>query len=122
MIVNYIGIFDTVKHEEMIKILRDIGVDEKDIRFISNLYWNQKAAARVGDEKTNWVVEIKRGVRPGCMLSPDLFSLYSQVVKDKLVGLDGISVGGRNVNNIRFADDTVLIADSEEKKLQALVS
>ena len=53
---------DTVKHEEMIKILNDIGVDEKDTRMISTLYWNQKAAVRVGDEKADWI-EIKRGVR-----------------------------------------------------------
>ena len=68
---------------------------------------------------TDWI-EIKKGVRQGCILSPDLFSLYSQKAMDELEELDGVRVGGVNVNNIRYADDTVLIADSEEK-LQQLV-
>ena len=67
----------------------------------SNLHWNQKAAARVGDD---WV-EIKRDVRLGNVPSPDLFSMYSQVAMDELEGLEGIQIGGRNVNNIRSADD-----------------
>ena len=95
-------------------------MDGKDTRLIGNLYWNQKAAVRIENEVTDWT-EIKRGVRQGCVLSPDLFSLYSQVVMDALKDLEGISAGGRNVNNVRYADDTVLIADSE-KKLQALMN
>ena len=54
------------------------------------------------------------------MLSPNLFSLYSQVVMNKLEDVEGIKVGGRNINNTRYADDNVLISDSEEK-LQRLV-
>ena len=69
---------------------------------------------------TVWI-EIKRGIGQGCVLSPDLCSLYSKVVMYALEYLEGISIGGRNVNNIRYADDTVLIADSE-KKLQALMN
>ena len=64
--------------------------------------------------------EIKRGVRQGCVLSPDLFNLYSEVIMRELVELEGIKIGGRNLNNIRYADDTVLVADSEDK-LQRLV-
>ena len=60
--------------------------------------------------KKDWV-EIKRGVRHGCLLSLGLFFLYSQVVMYELMGLDSISVGGRNVNNIQFSGDTVMIAD-----------
>ena len=60
-------------------------------------------------------------MRQGCILSPGLFSLYSEVVMHALEDLEGISIGGRNLNNIRYADDAVLIADSE-KKLQALMS
>ena len=63
---------------------------------------------------------VQRGVRQGCVLSPNLFSLYSQVVMDKLEDVEGIKIGGRNINNIRYADDTVLISDSEDK-LQRLV-
>ena len=111
--------FDSVKHEELIKILEGTGMDGKDTRLISNLYWNQKAAVRIENDVTDWA-EIKRGARQGCVLSPDLFSLYSQMVMNALEDLEGISIGGRNVNNIRYADDTVLIADSE--KLQTLMS
>lgn len=59
-------------------------------------------------------------MRQGCGMSPDLFSLYSQKVMDEMQDLEGVRVGGRNINNIRYADDTVLIADSEEK-LQRLI-
>ena len=65
-------------------------------------------------------MNIERGVRQGCVLSPDLFSLYTQLVMNELTELDGIKIGGRNVNNIRYADDMVLLADTEEK-LQRLM-
>ena len=74
---------------------------------------------RVANEESA-LQEIKRGVRQGCVLSPDLFNMYSEIIMKDLVDLDGIKFGGRNINNIRYADDTVLIADSEEK-LQTLV-
>ena len=74
---------------------------------------------RVADEES-MRREIKRGVRQGCVLSPDLFNLYSEVIMRDLIELEGIKFGGRNLNNIRYADDTVLIADSEDK-LQRLV-
>ena len=64
--------------------------------------------------------DIKRGVRQGCVLSPDLFNIYSEVIMKDLTELEGIKVGGRNVNNIRYADDTVLLAESAEK-LESLV-
>ena len=64
--------------------------------------------------------EIKRGVKQGYVLSSDLFNLYREVSKRELEDLDGIKFGGRNLNNIRYADDRVLIADSKEK-LQCLV-
>ena len=119
----FIGIekaFDTVKHEKLVKILESTGIDGKDTRLISNLHWNQKAAVRIENEVTG-CIEIKKGIGQGCVLSPNLFSLHSQVVMNALDDLEGISIGGRNVNNIRYADDTVLIADSE-KKLQVLIT
>ena len=69
--------------------------------------------------KSDWV-DIRKGVRQGCVLSPDLFSLYGQKCLERLEDLEGVRIGGRNVTNIRYADDTVLVADSEEK-LQRLV-
>ena len=104
--VDFEKVFDSVKHDEMIKILKVIGVDEKDVRLINNLCWSQEAAIRVDEERTD-LDEIKRGVRQGFVLLKDLFSLRSQEVMDELVGLEGISVGGRNMNNIRFVEDTV---------------
>ena len=118
--VDFEKAFDTVKHEEMAQMLTQIGVDSKDVRMIVNLYWEQRAAVRINSEKTDWV-RIERGVRQGCVLSPDIFSLYSQKVMEEIEELEGVRVGGRNINCIRYADDTVLIADSNEK-LQELTS
>ena len=118
--VDFEKAFDRVKHEEMVQMLTDIGVDGKDVRLIANLYWDQRAAVRINSEKTEWV-PIERGVRQGCVLAPDVFSLYSQKVMEEIEELEGVRVGGRNVNCIRYADDTVLIADSKEK-LQELTT
>ena len=66
------------------------------------------------DHLTAWTI-IQRGVRQGCVLSPDFFSLYGEIILRSILNEEGIQIGGRNINNIRYADDTVLIADSEEK-------
>ena len=118
--VDFEKAFDTVKHGALVETLKKYGVEGADLRIIAKLYWEQRAVVRVEDEKSGYV-EIEKGVRQGCVLSPDLFSLYTQLVMDELAELEGISIGGRNINNIRYADDMVLIADSEEK-LQRLIS
>ena len=118
--VDYEKAFDKVHHLEMIKLLEEISLDSKDIRIMTNLYWKNKAALRVGNELTDWM-EIKRGVRQGCVWSPDLFALYGEKIMENIEDDEGVIIGGRNINNIRYADDTVLIADSEEK-LQRLLS
>ena len=117
--IDYSKAFDRVKHTELIQMLSELDIDGKDLRLIRNLYWDQKAAIKIGDQISNYV-DIKRGVRQGCVLSPDLFSLYSEKVLRGIKDMKGIKINGININNIRYADDTVLIADSE-KELQNLV-
>ena len=111
--IDYEKAFDTVKHGEIVKMLEDIGVDGKDVRLVKNLYWNQRAAVKIEDECSEFV-EVKRGVRQGCVMSPDLFSLYGEFIMREAEDVSGVKVGGQNINNIRYADDTALIADSVE--------
>ena len=112
--VDFEKAFDRIKHDDLMKMLEELKVDGKDLRLIKNLYWKQEAAVRVGNRETR-MQEIKRGVRQGCVMSPDFFNLYAEMIMRKLIDLEGIKVGGENVNNIRYADDTTLIADSQEK-------
>ena len=105
--------FDKVKHEQLFKILENLGKDGKDLRILRNLYWEQEAAIRSGGEIGTFKA-IKRGVRQGCVLSPDLFNIYSEIILRNIEDHNGIRGGGRNINNLRYADDTVLIADSEQ--------
>ena len=96
------------------EILRDIGVAEKKYKVIKNLYWAQKACVKINGEETGWQA-VRRGVRQGCVLSPDLFSLYGEIIMRGISEYEGIRMGGRNINNIRYADDTVLIAHSSQQ-------
>ncbi|GFO39360.1 retrovirus-related pol polyprotein from type-1 retrotransposable element r2 [Plakobranchus ocellatus] len=73
------------------------------------------------ENKTSTFQHIKRGVRQGCVLSPDLFSLYSEIITRNLENHPGIKVGGQNINNLRYADDTVLITENKED-LQKLLN
>ncbi|GFN98469.1 retrovirus-related pol polyprotein line-1 [Plakobranchus ocellatus] len=117
--IDYTKAFDRVRHDEIIKQLTQLKIDGKDLRIIKNMYWDQKAAMRVEGEVSKFQ-NIKRGVRQGCVLSPDLFSLYSEIIMRNLEGHPGIKIGGSNINNLRYADDTVLIAENE-KDLQQLL-
>ena len=117
--VDYEKAFDKVRHEQLLEILKNLMLDGKDLQIIKNLYWNQRAAVRVAGSRGVWQ-DIKRGVRQGCVLSPDLFNIYSETIMNELIGVAGVNIGGRNVNNLRYADDTALIADSQEK-LQELL-
>ena len=116
--LDYTKAFDRVCHNEIIKELTKLKIDGKDLRIIKNMYWEQTAAMRVEGEISAFQ-KIKRGVRQGCVLSPDLFSLYSEIIMRNIEGQPGIRVGGHNINNLRYADDTVLISENE-KDLQLL--
>lgn len=110
--IDYTKAFDKVRHNQLFDALKHLDLDGKDLRLIRNLYWEQTAAIKVEGEIGEFV-EIQRGVRQGCVLSPDLFNLYSEEIFDQTSDMKGLSIGGHNINNIRFADDTALLAESE---------
>ena len=89
---------------------------------LRNLYAGQEATVRTGHGTTDWF-QIRKGVREGCILSPYLFNLYAEYIM-KNAGLDeaqaGIKTAGRNINNLRYADDTTLMGESEELKIKSL--
>ena len=72
------------------------------------------AAIRVENKLGEWV-PIQKGLRRGCVMSPDLFSLHSEQIMSTVQDLEGVQIGDMNINNLRYADDTALIADSNEK-------
>ena len=84
---------------------------------LRNLYADQEATVRTGHGTTDWF-QIGKGVHQGCILSPCLFNLYTEYIM-RNAGLDeaqaGIKIAGRNINNLRYADDTTLMAESEER-------
>ena len=112
--IDYSKAFDKVRHSALFDILQGLNVDGKDLRILRNLYWEQEAAIRVDNECSEYR-PIRRGVRQGCVFSPDLFNIYSEMILRNIEQHEGVKVGGKNINNLRYADDTVLIADSEEK-------
>ena len=97
----------------MIKGLNDIGINGKDVKLIVNLNWTRKASIRLEKSLSNEIL-IKRGVRQGCVLSPCLFNLYTETIFRHIEDSKGVTFGGTQINNLRYADDTVLLADSEE--------
>ena len=107
--IDYFKAFDKVKHEKLFEMLNQLDIDGKDLRVLRNLYWDQTAAVGVGGELSEYT-NIKRGVRQGCVMSPDLFNLYSEVILRNLDGSEGLKANGENLNNLRYADDTSLLA------------
>uniref|UniRef100_A0A0A9XCE7 Retrovirus-related Pol polyprotein LINE-1 n=1 Tax=Lygus hesperus TaxID=30085 RepID=A0A0A9XCE7_LYGHE len=120
--IDYEKAFDRVLHSKLIEVLKECGVDGKDIRIIHNLYWKQVAEVRAGDIVTP-KLSIQRGVRQGCLLSPLLFNLYAdRIFKEAVEDLDvGVRVNGERITSIKYADDTVLLAESLED-LQLLLN
>lgn len=111
--VDFQKAFDRVQHSKMIEILKQKNIDSRDIRIISNLYWNQTARIRV-DESLSEEVRICRGVRQGCVLSPLLFNVYSEAIFEEALAEEsaGVIINGEIINNLRYADDTVIISDN----------
>ena len=95
-----------------------MGIPDDLTCFLRNVYAGQEATVRTGHGTTDWF-QIGKGVHQGCILSPCLFNLYAEYIM-RNAELDeaqaGIKIAGKNINNVRYADDTTLIAESEELK------
>nr|CAH7735352.1 unnamed protein product [Callosobruchus chinensis] len=121
--IDYEEAFDNVKHELLSTYLQELGLDDKDVRLTANLYWHQAAQIRLQNSATTEELEIRKGVRQGCIPSPMLFNLYVERVFAEIVSerLMGIIDNGIPINNIRYADDTAIIADNAND-LQTLLN
>ena len=106
--IDYAKAFDCVDHNKLWKILKEMGIPDHLICLLRNLYAVQEATVRTGHGTTDWF-QIGKGLRQGCILSPCLFNLYAEYIM-RNAGLEesqaGIKSAGRNINNLRYADDT----------------
>ena len=109
--------FDCVGHNKLWKILKEMGIPDHLTCLLRNLHAGQEATVRTRHGTTDWF-KIGNGVHQGCILSPCLFNLYAEYIM-RNAGLEeaqaGIKIARRNINNFRYADDTTLIAESEEE-------
>ena len=119
--IDYAKAFDWVDHNTLWKILQEMGIPDHLTCLLRNVYAGQETTVRTGHGTTGWF-QIGKGVCQGCILSRCLFNLYAEYITRK-AGLEEaqarIKIAGRNINNLRYADDTTLMAESEE--LQSLL-
>ena len=116
-LIDYAKAFDCVDHNKLWKILKEMGISDHLTHFLSNLYAGQEATVRTGHGTTDWF-QIGKGVCQGCILSPCLFNLYAESIM-RNAGLKeaqaGIKISRRNIDNLRYADETTLTSESEEE-------
>jgi len=114
--IDYRKAFDCVDHTALLNSLREMGIPEHIIVLLRGLHDDQEATVRTIYGNTKWL-KINKGVRQGCILSPYLFNLYRENIIRRS-GLDeiehGVRISGRNITNLRYADDTTLLAETEE--------
>ena len=114
---DYTKAFDCVDHNKLWKILKEMGIADHLTCLLRNPYTGQEPTFRTGHGTTDWF-QIGKGVRQGCVLSPCLFNLYAEYITGN-AGLDEaqarIKIAGRNINNLRYSDDTTLMAEIEEE-------
>ena len=114
--IDYAKAFDCVDHNQLWKILRKMGIPDHLTCLLRNLYAGQEALKN-GHRTTDWF-QIGKGVHQACILSTCLFNLYAEYIMWN-AGLDeaqaGTKIAGRNINNLRYADDTTLMAESKEE-------
>ena len=121
--IDYAKAFDCVDQNKLWKILKEMGTPDHLTYLLRNLYAGQEATVRTGHGTTDWF-QIGKGVCQGCILSPSLFNLYAEYIM-RNAGLKeaqaGIKTAGRNINNLIYADDTTLMAESEEELTSLLM-
>ena len=107
----------TVDHNKLCKIPQEMGIPDHLTWLMRNLYVDQEATVKTGRRPTDWF-QVGKGVRQSCILSPCLFNLHAEYIM-RNTGLDeaqtGIKIAGRNINNLRYGDDTTLMAESKEE-------
>ena len=113
-LVDYTKVFDYVDHNKLWKILQEMSIPDHFTCLLRNLYAGQEATVRTGHGTTGWF-QIGKGVCQGCILSPCLFNLYAEYITwnarvDEVQAR--IMIAGRNINNLRYADDTTFVAES----------
>ena len=112
--IDYVKAFDCVDHNKLWKILKEMGIPDHFTCLLKNLYAGQEATVRTGHGTTGWF-QIRKGLSQGCILSLCLFNLSAEYIM-RNAWLDeaqaGIKIAGRNINNLRYADDTILMAES----------
>ena len=115
--IDYAKAFDCVDHNKLGKILKEMGIPDHLTCLLRNLYASQEATVRTGHETTDWF-QIGKAEYQGCILSPCLLNLYAEYIM-RNAGLeeaqDGIKISGRNINNLRYSDDTTLMAENKEE-------
>ena len=115
--IDYAKSFDCVGHKRLWKILKEVGIPDHFTCFLRNLYGGQEATVGTGHGTTDWL-QIGKGVHQDCILSPRSFNIDAEYIMWN-AGLDelqaGIKIARRNINNLRYADDTTLMTESEEE-------
>ena len=115
--IDYAKAFDCVDYNKLWKILKEMGIPDHLTCLLRNLYAGQEATVRTEHRTTDWF-QIRKGVCQGCILPLCLFNLYAEYIM-RNTGLEeaqaGIKIVGRNINNLRYADDITLMAESEEE-------
>ena len=115
--IDYAKAFDCVDHNKLWKILKEMALPDHLIWLLRNIYAGQETTVRIGHGKTD-CFQIRKGVRQGCILSHCLLNLYAEYIM-RNAGLEeaqaGIKIAGRNIHNLRYADDTTLMAESKEE-------
>ena len=111
--IDYAKAFDSVDHNKLWKMLKEMGIPDHLTCLPRNLYAGQEAIVRIRHGTTDWF-QIGKGGHQGCILSPCLFNLYAEYIMQNArldEALTGIKISGRNINNLRYADDTTLMAE-----------